>query len=38
MFPYRAELLPPADQKALQRGIHIYNEEALNRLLEDYLS
>ena len=38
VFPYRAELLPEADQKALQEGIVIRNDRDLQRLLEDYLS
>ncbi len=38
VFPYRAELLPDADQKALTQGIHLDDEEQLAQLLEDYLS
>lgn len=38
VFPYRAETLPPADQQALKDGIHLDDESALIRLLEDYLS
>lgn len=38
VFPYRAELLPIADQQALERGIHMTNESELMQLLEDYLS
>lgn len=38
VFPYRAESLPEADQKALEQGIHLTDESALIRLLEDYLS
>ena len=38
VFPYRAELLPEADQKALARGIHLEDENQLAHLLEDYLS
>lgn len=38
VFPLRACLLPPADQKALANGISIGSPEALARLLEDYLS
>lgn len=38
VFPYRAELLPAADQKALAEGIHLDDEKQLAQLLEDYLS
>jgi len=38
VFPYRAEYLPHTDRQALEEGIYINNEEALNHLLEDYLS
>ena len=38
VFPYRVEMLPPPDQQALQKGIHISSQEELSRLLEDYLS
>ena len=38
IFPYRAEMLPPEDQKALEKGIVISDENALSRILEDYLS
>ena len=38
VFPYRAELLPEADRKELERGIRIDNFRDLNRLLEDLLS
>lgn len=38
VFPYRAEYLPEADQRALENGIHIDGEEELKPLLEDYLS
>lgn len=38
VFPYRAENLPPADQRALEKGIRIETEAELHRLLEDYLS
>ena len=36
--PYRASLLPPADQNVLKHGIPIEDEHHLNRLLQDYLS
>ena len=38
IFPYRAEFLPEADQRALQKGIRITDEKELAQLLEDYLS
>lgn len=38
VFPYRVTALPPADQKALEQGIHIDSTQELARLLEDYLS
>jgi len=38
VFPYSLDLLPPADQEALRRGIPIGGKEELHRLLEDYLS
>ena len=38
IFPYRAEMLPPEDRKALEKGIPITDEKSLSSLLEDYLS
>lgn len=38
IFPYSVSSLPRADQKALEKGIPIPSEGALQRLLEDYLS
>ena len=38
VFPYRASLLPPADQRALKNGIPIEDAHDLSRLLEEYLS
>lgn len=38
VFPYSAASLPPADRKALEKGIPVDTPEQLNRLLEDYLS
>ena len=38
VFPYPVSSLPPADQKALQKGIGIGSSQELARLLEDYLS
>lgn len=38
IFPFRAQMLPKADQEALEKGIRIENAEQLARLVEDYLS
>lgn len=38
VFPLRACLLPPADQERLAKGIRADSRDALERLLEDYLS
>ena len=38
IFPKKVELMPQADQEALQEGILIRNDRDLNRLMEDYLS
>lgn len=38
VFPYSVASLPEADQKALEKGIHIEDAEDLKHLLEDYLS
>ena len=38
VFPYKAEILPEADQAALQKGIRINSISDLQRLLQDYLS
>ena len=38
IFPYRAEMLPEADRKALERGIPITSGKDLQELLQDYLS
>ncbi len=38
VYPYRVEMLPEADQQALNRGIPIAGFQELNQLLEDYLS
>ena len=38
IFPYAVSSLPAADQEALENGIPVRNHEALDRLLEDYLS
>ena len=38
IFPIPANMLPAADQKALEEGITIENSSELNRILEDFLS
>ena len=38
VFPYRTETLPLADQVALNKGIPVLNEKALQHLLEDFTS
>ena len=38
IFPYRTESLPPVDQLALEKGIPVLNEKALQHLLEDFTS
>ena len=38
VFPYSVASLPPADQQALEKGIHIGSDTELARLIEDYLS
>ena len=38
VFPYRAELLPEADQKQLAKGIRVENAQQLTRYLEDLMS
>ena len=38
VFPYRVEMLPAADQAALEKGIPINTPDGLSRLIEDYLS
>ena len=38
VYPYKAEMFPDADQKALQRGIPVKDEAELSRLLADFLS
>ena len=38
IFPNQAALLPPHDQKALEKGIIVRSEEKLQQLLEDFLS
>ena len=38
VFPVQACLLPPADQESLAKGIRVDSRDALERLLEDYLS
>lgn len=38
VFPYKAQLLPPSEQQALEKGIRISTQEELMALLENYLS
>lgn len=38
IYPYKAEFLPVADQKALEKGITVDDSRELAQLLEDYLS
>ena len=38
VFPYRAEMLPETDRKALEQGIPIDSPLRLQELLQDYLS
>ncbi len=38
IFPTKADSLPEKDRLALEEGIVVRNEKALQRLLEDYLS
>ena len=38
VFPYKASLLPEADQTRLEKGIRIESKKDLLELMEDYLS
>ena len=38
VLPYQVSMLPQADQKALEKGIHIESLSQLHKMLEDYLS
>lgn len=38
IFPFRADMLPEKDEKALKKGIRIEDPTQLARLMEDYLS
>ena len=38
VFPYKASLLPEADQERLEKGIRIESKKDLLELMEDYLS
>lgn len=38
IFPFWADLYPKIDQHALEKGIPIKDEDALKKLLEDFLS
>ena len=37
-FPTPVSSLPPEDQRSLENGILVRNEQALQQLLEDFLS
>lgn len=38
VYPFPVAALPPEDQQALAKGIHVDDSRELDRLLEDYLS
>ena len=38
IYPYKTEVLPEKDQKALRKGIPVPSEKALAHMLEDYMS
>ena len=38
VFPFKVALYPKIDQSALEKGIPIDDEDALKKLLEDFLS
>ena len=38
VFPYSAQLLPPADRRALEEGLRFESKEDLIRVITDYLS
>lgn len=38
VFPYSAQLLPPADRQALEEGIRFESLDDLMRVITDYLS
>ena len=38
VFPYKASMLPKADQKALEKGIKFDNLDQLQKMVQDYLS
>ena len=38
ILPYSADLLPPADRIALEKGIWLNSREDLTRFLEDFCS
>ena len=38
VFPYQASLLPEADQKLLEKGVHVDSISQLRKLIEDYFS
>ena len=38
VFPYKASMLPKADQKALEKGIEFDTLDQLQKMIQDYLS
>ena len=38
VFPYQASLLPEADQKRLEKGIHVDSIGELRKMIQDYFS
>ena len=38
IFPYKASLLPPEDQRRLEQGIKFENSADLSQILEDFTS
>ena len=38
VFPYSVSMLPKADQRKLEDGLHFNNLTELKRFIEDYLS
>ena len=38
IYPYKTESLPLSDQQALEKGIQVPSEKALEHMLEDYMS
>ena len=38
VYPYRASMFPPEDQKMLRRGISVHSSQELTRRIEDFCS